>query len=74
MFTYQVNFFVAETNLTDHRPSVIAAAAVLVAVDGQLSKKALELKTNVISLWGSQEKVSFFVTINFSHNAVDLVC
>ncbi|KAG6666080.1 cyclin-D5-1-like isoform X1 [Carya illinoinensis] len=57
-----------ETNLTDHRPSVIAAAAVLVAVDGQLSKKALELKTNVISLWGSQEKEHVFSCYNIMQN------
>ncbi|KAK4559836.1 hypothetical protein RGQ29_008854 [Quercus rubra] len=38
-----------EVNLMDHRPSVIAAAAALLALDDRLSRKALELKMNSIS-------------------------
>lgn len=33
----------------DHLPSVIAAAAALLALDDRLSRKALELKMNSIS-------------------------
>lgn len=43
----------------DHRPSIIAAAAVLVAIDAQLTKEAVELRISPITLWGSQENVSF---------------
>lgn len=56
---YQDKFFDAEINLTDHRPSIIAAAAVLVAIDSQLTKEAVELRISPIALWGSQENVSF---------------
>lgn len=59
-FSSQVEFFDAEVNLMDHRPSIIAASAVLRAIDGQLTKEQFELKINdVISLWGSIENVSF---------------
>ncbi|KAK7291060.1 hypothetical protein RIF29_05924 [Crotalaria pallida] len=37
-----------EVNLMDHRPSVIAAAATLVAMDQQLAMEALELKMSSI--------------------------
>jgi hypothetical protein len=58
-----LSFFDAEINLMDHRPSIIAASAVLRALyDGQLTKEQFELKMNdVISLWGSIENVSFLV-------------
>ena len=42
----------------DHRPSVIAAAAVLAAFDGQLTRKTMDYKMSLISLWGSRENVS----------------
>lgn len=73
VFSYQVEFSDAEINLMDHRPSAIAAAAVLVAIDDQFTKKELELKMSVISLWGSLENVSFLVSTNFPLNAADLV-
>ncbi|XVE82928.1 hypothetical protein DITRI_Ditri16bG0044600 [Diplodiscus trichospermus] len=38
------------------RPSLIAAAAVLAASDGRLTRKAMEIKIDFISLWGSLEK------------------
>jgi hypothetical protein len=51
----------------DHRPSIIAASAVLRAFDDQLTKEQFELKMNdVISLWGSIENVSFLVDCTFS--------
>ncbi|OWM65680.1 cyclin-D5-1 isoform X1 [Punica granatum] len=44
-----------EINLVDYRPSTIAAAAVLASSSSaQLTGKAVELKTGVISSWGSQ--------------------
>lgn len=46
----------------DTRPSIIAAAAVLAAVDGQLTKKILELKMSLISFWHSQDYVSLLAT------------
>ena len=54
----------------DHRPSVIAAAAVLAAFDGQLTRKTMDCKMSVISLWGSRENVSFFFLVN--HQAMHL--
>ncbi|KAH7566692.1 hypothetical protein ACOSP7_023299 [Xanthoceras sorbifolium] len=42
-----------EINLMDHRPSIIAAAAALAASDGQLTRKSMDLKMNMIPSWGS---------------------
>lgn len=42
-----------EIILMDHRPSIVAAAAVLAASDAQLSQKIVEFKINLISSWGS---------------------
>lgn len=39
----------AEVNLMDHRPSVIAAAAILVALDQQLTVEAVQLKMKPVS-------------------------
>ncbi|GMH17977.1 hypothetical protein Nepgr_019818 [Nepenthes gracilis] len=39
---------VREVNLMNHRPSAIASAAVLVALDQRLTRKAMELKINAI--------------------------
>ncbi|KAG8641138.1 hypothetical protein MANES_13G112400v8 [Manihot esculenta] len=44
---------IKESNLLDHRPSIVAAAAVLAASYSQLTKEELELKMKVISSWGS---------------------
>ncbi|KAJ4701626.1 cyclin-D5-1-like [Melia azedarach] len=44
-----------EINLMDHRPSAIAAAATLMALDQRLTKKALECKMNPISYCGFLE-------------------
>ncbi|XP_059458722.1 cyclin-D5-1-like [Corylus avellana] len=57
-----------EINLMDHRPSAIAAAAVLVAIDDQFTKKELELKMSVISLWGSLENEHVFSCYNIMQN------
>lgn len=50
----------AEINVTDHRPSVLAAAAVLAAYNHHLTKQMLEIKINDVPWWGSVEKVSSF--------------
>ncbi|KAL9461259.1 hypothetical protein AB3S75_004290 [Citrus x aurantiifolia] len=42
-------------NLMNHRPSAIAAAAVLAASDGQLTRETIELKINVFPSCGSPE-------------------
>ncbi|TQD92873.1 hypothetical protein C1H46_021506 [Malus baccata] len=44
-----------EINLMDTRPSIIAAAAVLAAFDGRLTRKILDIKMNVISFLQSQD-------------------
>lgn len=46
-----------EINLLDYRPSTIAAAATLVALDQRLTRKALEWKMNSISYCGFLEIV-----------------
>lgn len=48
----------AEINVMEHRPSIIAAAAVLAAYDYHLTKKVMEIKMNAVPSWGSLEKVS----------------
>ncbi|KAK4416328.1 Cyclin-D5-1 [Sesamum alatum] len=45
-----------EINVVEHRPSIIAAAAVLAAYDYQLTRKRLEIKMNAVPSWGSLEK------------------
>ena len=70
MFTYQVEFFDAEFSYMNHRPSILAAAAVLVAVDANLTKEAVELKMSLITLWGSPQNASF---LNLLLNAFNLV-
>ncbi|GAV80896.1 Cyclin_N domain-containing protein/Cyclin_C domain-containing protein [Cephalotus follicularis] len=47
-------------SLVEHRPSIIAAAAVLAASDGHLSRNAVGLKVNLIPSWGSQENEHVF--------------
>lgn len=49
-----------EINLMDHRPSVIAAAAVLVALDQRLTRNELESKMNAISSCGSLQPEDVF--------------
>ncbi|XP_054799813.1 cyclin-D5-1-like [Prosopis cineraria] len=44
-----------EVNLMDHRPSVIAAAATLVAIDPHLTRKAVELKMSSVSQYWIHE-------------------
>jgi hypothetical protein len=70
MFTYQVEFFDAEFSYTNHRPSILAAVVVLVAVDANLTKAAVELKMSLITLWGSPQNVCF---LNLLLNAFNLV-
>ncbi|XVF61345.1 hypothetical protein PTKIN_Ptkin08bG0122500 [Pterospermum kingtungense] len=47
-----------------HRPSIIAAAAVLAANDIQLTRKSVELKMDIISLWGPLENEHTFSCYN----------
>ncbi|WCJ31402.1 cyclin d5 1 [Euphorbia peplus] len=51
---------VKEINLLDHRPSFVAAAAVLAASDSRLTRQELELKMKQISSWGSLENENIF--------------
>ncbi|XP_057784462.1 cyclin-D5-1-like [Salvia miltiorrhiza] len=46
----------AEINVMDHRPSVVAAAAVLAACDDHLTNKMLEIKIDAVPSWGALEK------------------
>ncbi|XP_059624004.1 cyclin-D5-1-like isoform X2 [Cornus florida] len=57
-FAYLHYFFAkfVDISLVDNQPSVIAAAAVLAAYDGQLTKERMEIKIGLIPSWGSQEK------------------
>ncbi|CAK9149117.1 unnamed protein product [Ilex paraguariensis] len=49
-----------EINLTEHQPSIIAAAAVLAACEDQLTKASMESKISVITSWGPPEKEHVF--------------
>ncbi|KAL7141500.1 hypothetical protein ABFS83_08G057400 [Erythranthe nasuta] len=49
-----------EINVVEHRPSIIAAAAVLAAHDYRLTEKVIEIKTNAIPSWGPLEKEHTF--------------
>lgn len=53
-----------ETNSIVIRPSIVAASAVLVASDDQLTRKTMELKTNVISFWQSEHKEDMYSCCN----------
>lgn len=53
---------IAEIELTDTRPSIIAGAAILALVDGQLTRNLLDLKMSSISFWHSEDYVSMLVT------------
>lgn len=53
----------AEVNLMDHRPSVIAAAATLVAIDPHLTRNTSELKimSSVSQYWSLEIVSSMFL-------------
>ncbi|KAJ4828702.1 hypothetical protein Tsubulata_039231 [Turnera subulata] len=51
---------IKDINLLDHRPSIIAAAAVLAASNENLTRKELEHKMDSISCWGSVENEHTF--------------
>ncbi|KAF5752837.1 D5-type cyclin [Tripterygium wilfordii] len=51
---------IKEINLIDHRPSVIAVAAIFAASDNQLSQKSLEHKMTKLSLFSSLENEHIF--------------
>lgn len=44
----------------DQRPSIIASAAILAALDATLTRKAMDLRLSLISSWGNVESVSLF--------------
>ncbi|KAG5144777.1 hypothetical protein JHK84_030320 [Glycine max] len=46
---------IKDVNLMDQRPSIIASAAILAALDATLTRKAMDLRINVISSWGNLE-------------------
>ncbi|KAJ4714734.1 cyclin-D5-1-like [Melia azedarach] len=56
-----------EINLMHYRPSFIAAAAVLAAFDGQLTRETMEVKMNVISALGSLEIEHVYFCYNLMH-------
>ncbi|KAG4153983.1 hypothetical protein ERO13_D03G028201v2 [Gossypium hirsutum] len=59
-----IEFIIAiikEMSLVDCRPSIIAAAAVLAALNGGLTRKAMEDKIGCISLWGSLQRTYIFM-------------
>lgn len=59
--------FFTEVNLMDHRPSTIAAAATLVALDQQLTIEAVELNMSSIHQYRSLDLVSttLFSPLNY---------
>ncbi|TYH79017.1 hypothetical protein ES332_D03G032100v1 [Gossypium tomentosum] len=62
-----IEFIIAiikEMSLVDCRPSIIAAAAVLAALNGGLTRKAMEDKIGCISLWGSLQSEHIFSCYN----------
>lgn len=61
---------ILEVNLMDHRPSVIAWAAALVALDRKLTKQTLELEINSLSPNVFPEIVSPHYKLNFSNSYV----
>ncbi|XP_073023987.1 LOW QUALITY PROTEIN: cyclin-D5-1-like [Primulina eburnea] len=61
-----------EIDVSEHRPSVVAAAAVLAAYDNQLTKKLLTLKINAIPSWGYLEKEHTFSCYNLLQEIVTL--
>ncbi|XP_044492416.1 cyclin-D5-1-like [Mangifera indica] len=56
-----------EINLMDHRPSMIAAAAVLAASDADMTRQAVELKMNFVSSWDSLEIEHIHTCYNIMH-------
>ncbi|CAN6541960.1 unnamed protein product [Malus baccata var. baccata] len=60
-----------EINLMDTRPSIIAAAAVLAAFDGRLTRKILDIKMNVISFLQSQDYEHIYSCYNFMQGVVE---
>ncbi|TYJ10810.1 hypothetical protein E1A91_A11G233900v1 [Gossypium mustelinum] len=55
---------IKEISLVDHRPSIIAAAAVLVAYDSRLTRKSIDLNVDFISFWGTLENEHIFWSYN----------
>ncbi|KAJ1414542.1 Cyclin-like [Sesbania bispinosa] len=55
---------VKDVNLMDQRPSIIASAAILAAFDATLTKKAMDLRINLISSWGNIESGHVFSCYN----------
>ncbi|KAK6125319.1 hypothetical protein DH2020_040935 [Rehmannia glutinosa] len=53
-----------EVNVMEHRPSIIAAAAVLAACDYHLTEKLVEIKMDLVPSWGSLEKEHIYYCYN----------
>lgn len=55
---------IKEISFVDHRPSIIAAAAVLAAYDSRLTRKSIDLNVDFISFWGTLENEHIFWSYN----------
>ncbi|KAG4973160.1 hypothetical protein AAZX31_11G047400 [Glycine max] len=55
---------IKDVNLMDQRPSIIASAAILAALDATLTRKAMDLRISVISSWGNLESGHVFFCYN----------
>ncbi|KAK2985617.1 hypothetical protein RJ640_006880 [Escallonia rubra] len=62
---------VRDTNLMGYRPSAIASAAVLVALDRRLTRQDLELKINALSLSGFLDIENLFICYNRMQELLD---
>ncbi|KAB1199227.1 hypothetical protein CJ030_MR0G026025 [Morella rubra] len=62
----------AEINIMDHRPSVIAAATILVGIYDQLTVEDLELKMSTIPFSGSLKNEHIFSCFNLMQNIKEL--
>ncbi|MED6194767.1 hypothetical protein PIB30_031639 [Stylosanthes scabra] len=62
--TQHIVAMVKDVNLMDQRPSIIALAAILAAVDATLTRKAMDLRIREISSWGNLESGDVFSCYN----------
>ncbi|KAL6227470.1 hypothetical protein ACLB2K_001428 [Fragaria x ananassa] len=60
-----------EIELTDTRPSIIAGAAILALVDGQLTRNLLDLKMSSISFWHSEDYDHIYSCYNLVQEIVE---
>ncbi|KAL1316148.1 hypothetical protein HN51_068382 [Arachis hypogaea] len=62
--TQHIVAMVKDVNLMDQRPSIIASAAILAAVDATLTRKTMDLRIRKISSWGNLESGDVFSCYN----------